>query len=110
MASKGTDAIFRGIFLSFMRVHVLYHAEKEAIYGAEMEEELSRHGYQVSPGTLYPLLHGLEEAKYLSSKEQVVNGKVRKYYRITPAGKRALARLRPKIRELVDEVLYGRDP
>lgn len=108
--SDETSHIFRGIFLSFMRVHALYHADKAPIYGAEMVQELSRHGYQVSAGTLYPLLHDLEEAGYLSSKEQVINGKVRRYYRITRAGRKALAQLRPKIRELVDEVLSEREP
>lgn len=99
------DAIFRSIFLSFMRLHVLYHAAHEPIYGAEMSQELGRHGYEVSPGTLYPLLHGLEEAGYLVREEQVVAGKVRKYYRITPEGREALENLKPKIRELVNEVL-----
>ncbi|MBV9470609.1 MAG: helix-turn-helix transcriptional regulator [Abitibacteriaceae bacterium] len=100
-----TDTIFRGIFLSFMRVHVLYHAAQAPIYGVEMTQELARHGYEVSPGTLYPLLHGLEKAEYLVSAEQVVEGKVRKYYSITPAGRKALKNLKPKIRELVNEVL-----
>lgn len=103
--ADAADSIFRSIFLSFMRLHVLYHAAHEPIYGAEMAQELRRHGYKVSPGTLYPLLHGLEEAGYLQRDEQVVGGKVRKYYRITPSGRDALETLKPKIRELVNEVL-----
>jgi PadR family transcriptional regulator, regulatory protein PadR len=97
--------IFRDIFLSFVRVHLLHHAAEGPIYGLEMIEELARHGYELSPGTLYPILHGLEAAGYLAAEPQTVNGKVRKYYRITGMGQEALARLRPKIGELVREVL-----
>jgi DNA-binding PadR family transcriptional regulator len=68
-------------------------------------EELRRHGYDVSPGTLYPVLHGLEEARYLRHADRVVGGKVRKYYAITPQGRNALALAREQIRELVREVL-----
>jgi PadR family transcriptional regulator PadR len=97
--------IFRDIFLSFVRVHLLHHAAEGPIYGLEMIEELARHGYELSPGTLYPILHGLEAAGYLAAEPQTVNGKVRKYYQITGMGQEALARLRPKIGELVREVL-----
>jgi PadR family transcriptional regulator, regulatory protein PadR len=99
------DDIYRDIFLSFVRVHLLHHAAEGPIYGVEMIEELARHGYQLSPGTLYPIFHSLETAGLLARETRTVHGKVRKYYRITPAGRESLARLRPKIRELVDEVL-----
>ena len=98
--------IFRDIFLAFVRVHLLHHAAEGPIYGLEMIQELARHGYELSPGTLYPVLHGLEEAGLLASEPQTVQGKVRKYYRITDEGQKALALLRPKVRELVNEVLY----
>lgn len=97
--------IFRDIFLAFVRVHILHHAEEGPVYGLEMIEELGRHGYEIGPGTLYPIFHGLERAGYLTSERERVKGKVRKYYRITSAGSEALARLQPKIRELVGEVL-----
>jgi PadR family transcriptional regulator PadR len=99
------DDFFRDIFLSFVRVHLLYHATESPIYGVEMIEELARHGYALSPGTLYPIFHSMEKGGYLVSERQVVAGKVRRYYRITDRGRSALARLRPQIRELVDEVL-----
>jgi DNA-binding PadR family transcriptional regulator len=108
MSISMTD-IFRDIFLAFVRVHLLHHAAEGPIYGREMIEELSRHGYELSPGTLYPIFHSLEGAGLLARESMTVNGKVRKYYRITPAGRDALARLRPKIRELVSEVLEGDD-
>ncbi|HZO90903.1 MAG TPA: PadR family transcriptional regulator [Chthonomonadaceae bacterium] len=97
--------IYRDVFLAFVRVHLLYHATEGPIYGLEMIEELARHGYSLSPGTLYPILHAMEVGGYLASERQVVDGKVRKYYRATDAGRRALLQLRPKIRELVDEVM-----
>ena len=100
--------IFRETFLGFVRVHVLYHASKERIFGVEMIEELKRHGYSMSPGTLYPILHAMEKAKYLRSVQEVVAGKTRKYYRITATGSKALGKLQEKIRELTDEVLDER--
>ncbi len=66
--------------------------------------------YEISPGTLYPLLHNLEEQGYLASPRRVVGGKVRKYYAATEAGKQALDETLPKLRELVDEVLEERGP
>jgi PadR family transcriptional regulator PadR len=97
--------IFRDIFLSFVRVHILHHAAEGPIYGLEMLHELARHGYDLSPGTLYPIFHSLERAGYLVSEPQTVQGKIRKNYRITQTGREALVLLRPKIRELVNEVL-----
>ncbi len=97
--------IFRDTFLGFIRVHVLYHAAKERIFGLEMIEELSEHGYDMSPGTLYPILHAMEKAGYLTSESEVVGGKVRKYYGITPTGRKVLVQLQEKIRELTNEVL-----
>jgi PadR family transcriptional regulator PadR len=99
------DSLLHGIFLAFVRVHLLHHAAEGAIYGAEMIEELARHGYRIGPGTMYPILHSLREKGYLEEERRVIGGKVRKYYRITDAGNGALALLRPKVRELVGEVL-----
>jgi len=99
--------IVRDVFIAFIRVHLLHHASEESIYGAQMMEELARHGYRVSPGTLYPIFRGLVDAGFLHSESVVVEGKVRKYYSITPGGRKALAELKDKIRELVGEALYG---
>jgi len=103
------DPITRHFFNGFIRVHILYHAAKEPIYGAEITEELVRHGYRISQGTLYPTLHLLEEAGYLRCRTQFVHGKRRKYYRATPAGRKVLAEVREKLLELVTEVIEGRD-
>ena len=98
----------REFFLGFIKIHILYHASKELIYGVEIAEELARHGYSISPGTLYPTLHRLEKEGYLESSSEVVSGKVRKYYRATDAGKLMLEQAKEKIRELVTEVLEER--
>lgn len=102
--------VHRDLFLGFMKVHVLHHAALEPVYGLAIIDELQRHGYEVSPGTLYPALHGMEEDGLLEREERVVDGRVRKYYRATPGGRRALEKARDMIRELVEEVLEGRGP
>jgi PadR family transcriptional regulator PadR len=99
------NRVMRDVFLAFVRVHVLHHAARERIFGVEMMEELERHGYAISPGTLYPLLHALEHDGLLTSVQEVVAGKSRRYYRTTPGGDKLLDALQDKIRELVDEVL-----
>jgi DNA-binding PadR family transcriptional regulator len=75
-----------------------------------MMKELARHGYRLSPGTLYPILHGLEAAGYLARSRAVVDGKVRQTYQITDLGGEALALARAKLGELVDEVLTAPPP
>jgi PadR family transcriptional regulator, regulatory protein PadR len=97
-------------FGGFVRMHVLYHAVKEPIFGVDMMEELARHGYNVGPGTLYPILHQLEKAGCLSVHTEVVAGKQRKYYRATAQGARALEDAKAKLRELVKEVLHDDPP
>ena len=99
------NTITRGVFLAFVRVHVLHHAAEGKIFGLEMIEELRHHGYSIGPGTLYPILHNLESAGCLRSKQEIVNGKRRKNYTATAKGKRILEELRNKIREMVREVL-----
>jgi PadR family transcriptional regulator, regulatory protein PadR len=97
--------MLRDFFRGFVKIHILYHVSHEAVYGVQFIAELARHGYQLSPGTLYPLLHSLEESGYVMREDRVVEGKVRKYYRITSLGEQVLAEARSRIHELVDEVL-----
>jgi len=91
--------------LGFIRINILYHAKAKPIYGAWLMEELERHGYKLTPGTLYPILHELEEKGVLKSHTQIVQGKKRKYYEITPQGSKVIEEIKPKIKELVNEVL-----
>jgi DNA-binding PadR family transcriptional regulator len=99
------DNMVRAFFLGFIKIHILHHAAEEEVYGLALIAELRRHGYELSPGKIYPVLHELEEAGYLRRIDRVVNGKVRKYYRLTPRGASALADARRKIGELVGELL-----
>ena len=97
--------MLRDFFLGTMKLHILYHADREPVFGAFLMRELSRHGYEISPGTLYPVLHGLEKEGLLLREARVENGRVRKYYRATDQGREALQRGREKALELVREVL-----
>jgi DNA-binding PadR family transcriptional regulator len=97
--------LLRHFFGGFVRLHVLHHASEETICGVAMIEELKRHGYQLGPGTMYPILHELEQMGYLVVEDEVVAGKRRKNYTITPKGRKLLADARAKLKELVDEVI-----
>ena len=95
----------RDFFLGFIRIHVLHHAAEEPVYGLWLIEELGRYGYALSPGTLYPILRDLADGRYLRLERRLVEGRIRKYYRITARGRRALASARTQIIELMGEVL-----
>ncbi|MBI2184102.1 MAG: PadR family transcriptional regulator [Thaumarchaeota archaeon] len=97
--------ILREFFLGFVKIHILYHAGKEGFCGADMMTELDRHGYTIGPGTLYPLLHTMMKGGYLRSEKKVERGRARIYYSATPKARIALREIRPKINELVSEVL-----
>jgi PadR family transcriptional regulator PadR len=98
----------RDLYSGLIRLHVLHHAVAEPVFGLGMVEELGRHGYRISPGTLYPVLYGLEKKGYLRSTE-IRNGKsLRKLYRATPLGRKALNAAKSKVRELFHELIEGR--
>lgn len=103
------DAITRHFFNGFIRLHILHHSAKDAVYGSEIVEELNRHGYRLSQGTLYPTLHALERQGYLRCRPRLIAGRWRRYYEATLAGRRVLASARQKLQELVSEVLEGHD-
>lgn len=96
--------ILRKFFLGFIQIHILHHAKKEPFYGSWMIEELQEHGYDISPGTLYPLLHNMEASGLLEKEERTVDGKVRKYYKITELGCEVLTEARKKAYELFKEI------
>jgi DNA-binding PadR family transcriptional regulator len=97
-------SLSRDLFLGFVKLHILYHAGREPVYGVWLIDELARHGYELSAGTLYPMLHSLEEEGLLACEKRVVKGKMRKYYHLTDAGAQALDRGREKAVELLDEI------
>lgn len=94
----------RELFFGLIRIHVLVHASHEPIFGLAMMEELAHHGYRIGPGTLYPLLHGLEKSGLLRSALKNAAGRRRRVYTITAAGKKALEKAKSKVDELHHEL------
>lgn len=100
----------RDLYSGLIRLHILHHAVEGPIFGLEMAEELQRHGYRISAGTLYPLLHRLETKGYLRSTEQRNGKSRRKVYRATPLGRKALKAAKVKVRELFGELIEEKEP
>ncbi|MDZ7700148.1 MAG: PadR family transcriptional regulator [Deltaproteobacteria bacterium] len=100
--------MIRELELGFIKLHILYHASKEQVFGVGLMEELARHGYEIGPGTLYPTLNKLEKGGFLTCEARTVDHKQRKYYRITPAGMALLNEMKQKIEELYAEVIKGK--
>jgi DNA-binding PadR family transcriptional regulator len=92
------------LFSGLVRLHILHHAAEGDLYGNWMIEELARHGYKISPGTLYPMLHALERKGYLKSRIKRTGRSWRRLYRATRHGVQALKIARKRVRELVEEV------
>lgn len=105
-SSSLPDPVMREILLSFWKVHILHHAAEGPIYGQWIAEELRRHGYRISPGTLYPLLKRMETNGWLKTRASSnSSGHARKEYRLTKDGMKVLAFLRAQVKELYREVV-----
>jgi PadR family transcriptional regulator, regulatory protein PadR len=107
MSTSKLDIDDRDLYSGLIRLHVLHHAVEEPIFGLGMIEELGRHGYRISPGSLYPLLQGLEKKGYLKSSRERNGKSLRRIYRATKLGRRALAASKAKVRELFHELIEG---
>jgi len=95
----------KDLYAGLIRLHILHHAAEEgAVYGLRMIKELGRHGYRLSPGTLYPILHGLERKGYLRSTREGEGSRLRRTYEATPAGRKALAAAKQRVWELFGEL------
>ncbi len=94
------EVMIHEFLLGFIKIYILQYAEKEAIYGKEIHDQLEGFGYRISYGTLYNTFHGFEEKGYLIHEDRNVNGKIRKYYRITERGRDALMMAKEKARDL----------
>jgi len=90
-----------------IRLHVLHHAVEGEFFGNWMIEELREHGYKIGPGTLYPMLHGLESKGYLKSRTEGAGRRARRHYRATRKGHDALKVATAKLHELYDELVKG---
>jgi PadR family transcriptional regulator PadR len=98
----------RNLYAGLIRLHLLHHAAEAPIFGQEMIDELGRHGYRLSAGTLYPILHGMERHGYLRSRLTQHNGRTRRMYRATPFGRKALVTARQRVEELFGEMFEHR--
>jgi len=103
-AGSPGDPLYRDLYSGLVRLHILHHAVHEPIFGLGIIDELARHGYKLSAGTLYPLLHGLERKGLLRSKESMANGHSRRLYRATPLGRKILKAAKVKVHELFGEL------
>jgi DNA-binding PadR family transcriptional regulator len=96
--------INKKLFQGFVSLHILHHAHESPVFGSWLIEELSEHGYKLSPGTLYPILHNLENQGLLQHYEENVEGKIRKYYVTTATGLDSLNEAKKYLKELVEEI------
>ena len=101
----GRDRRDQDLYGGLIRLHILHHASKGPVFGLWFIEELARHGYKLSPGTLYPLLHGLERKGYLRSTNERSGKSSRRVYRATALGRKVLVIARGKVSELFGELL-----
>jgi PadR family transcriptional regulator PadR len=106
MTTLDSKLLTREILLGFWKVHILHHAAEHPIIGQWVLTELRRHGYDISPGTLYPLLKRLERNGWLRSEAAVGEGsRRRRYYHLTKRGGAVLDVLRETVIELHHEVV-----
>jgi len=106
MAKMKHQDLLKGL----IRLHILHHASESEFYGQWMIHELARHGYTLSPGTLYPMLHGLESRGYLKSKKERSGRTFRRLYRATSLGREANKLAKVQVRELIGELQRSRSP
>jgi DNA-binding PadR family transcriptional regulator len=110
MEKIDAKALQREILLGFWKIHILHHAAEGPVIGQWMIQELRRHGYEVSPGTMYPLLARLEERGWLKCRTDPKGGsRAKKEYTLTKEGKKALTFLKSQIEELYREVILGEE-
>ena len=102
MSKTKSDPVDRELYSGLIRLHVLHHAAQSPIFGLGIIEQLANHGYRISPGSLYPLLHGLENKGYLRSSQEAHGRSRRTVYRATALGRKALEAAKLKVRQLMD--------
>jgi PadR family transcriptional regulator len=94
----------RLLYSGLIRLHILHHAAESPVFGQFMIDELARHGYRLSAGTLYPILHSLERDGYLRSQVRTGGGRRRRVYRATLIGRKELEVARKRVKELFGEM------
>lgn len=107
-AKRAVKAKNQELYIGLVRLHVLHHAAEEPVFGLGMMQELGRHGYRLGSGMMYPLLHGMERKGWLKAEHMLAEGRRRKVYAATAAGRKALAQAREQVRELFEEMCEGK--
>lgn len=97
---KRHQAEYQDLYVGLVRLHVLHAASRQPIFGLGMLHDLADLGYRLGPGTMYPLLHSMERRGWLKAKAALVEGRQRKVYAATRAGKAALAEARHHVHTL----------
>ncbi len=105
MPERNERSTLRRFLQGAVGVHILHHAVEHEVHGSWLSEELERHGYRISPGTLYPMLHRMEAEGLLESREERVGSRGRRLYKATADGRGALQEAQAAVRELVNEVV-----
>jgi DNA-binding PadR family transcriptional regulator len=99
--------LYQSIWQRMVKLFILHRAGEAPVYGVRLKKALRDRGYDISPGSLYPLLHAMERAGLLQSRLKVFKGRVRKYYSITPPGESCLQELRQAFSGLAREIIFG---
>ena len=102
--------IHKSFWQGMVKLVILHQASSRPIYGGKLSKYLREQGYEVSPGSLYPMLHSLERGSYLRSHIRLYKGHARKYYEATPMGQSCLNELRQQFNGIVREVILDSKP
>ncbi len=100
-------ALDKSLVSGSMTMLILKLISERDMYGYEMIDTLrqrSNHSFELKAGTLYPILHGLEEKGMVRSYDKEFAGKTRKYYSITSSGMAQLAERTKEWKEYSDAV------
>ena len=100
MKPERKNKVINKLFAGFIQIHILRHARKGELYGSWLIEHLQSHGYNLSPGTLYPMLKRMVNDGLMTFTEENVHGRIRKIYKTTSLGDELLIEAEGKIREL----------
>ncbi len=88
-----------------LKFFVLHQAAQSPVYGGKLKKQLQDWDYDISPGSLYPMLHALEKAMLLKSRVKIFKGRARKYYDITDEGRAVLAEVQEELADVLTRML-----
>ena len=99
--------MIKSFWQGVLKFLVLHQAAQSPVYGGKLKKQLQDWGYDISPGSLYPLLHSLEKSSLLTSRVKIFKGRARKYYEITGQGRAVLAELQEELTGIMSKLLSG---